>query len=315
MRIFRHYNALPKDARGGAVAVGNFDGVHRGHQIVIGEAGLIAKAEGVPFCVLTFEPHPRSLFTPKNAPFRLTSFRAKARYLKKLGVENLVVLRFDKAFSQRQAEDFVHDVLVGGLNAHHVVSGYDFVFGKGRKGDCALLLKMGENEGFDFTAVAAIHGEDDEVYSSTRVRQFLRSGDIAAARDILGRGFEIEGRVEKGDGRGRTIGWPTANLPISGLCPAQGVYAVRVTMGDAADSVWYDGVANLGCRPTFAGDGVIFEVHIFDFDEDIYDRRLRVKMVSRLRPEKTFDGVDALKAQIALDAEQARRLLARDKLS
>lgn len=315
MRIFRHYQALSEDARGAAVAVGNFDGVHPGHRAVIAEAGVIARDAGRPWAVLTFEPHPRRLFQPDRPPFRLTPLRAKAREIAGLGVDLLIVQRFDRAFSQLSAEDFVDKVLVQSLGASHVVAGYDFVFGRGRKGTCGMLLEMGQGRGFGFTAVNALKDGSDTVYSSTRVRECLAAGDPKGAAAVLGRPFEIEGRVMQGDKRGRTIGFPTANIALGAyLRPALGVYAVRAAVEDGdhgAAPEWLDGVANIGRRPTVAGsDDVLLEVNVFDFSGDLYGLRLRVRLVDYLRPEKKFDGLDELKAQIAADSRDARRRLA-----
>ena len=311
MRIFRHFNGLPADARGTAVAIGNFDGVHLGHQAVIGEARRIAGSAGIPWAVLTFEPHPRAVFRPGIDPFRLTPFRAKARHICALGADVLIVLRFDLAFSKRSAESFVADVLVGGLGARHVVSGYDFMFGHQRKGTPELLSQMGSQAGFAVTSVSAVGDAEGEVCSATRVREYLIDGDPRAAARVLGRCFEIEGRVERGEKRGHAIGFPTANLRLDGyLCPAIGVYAVRCAVEDGGDGAWRDGVANLGRRPTFAGTDVVLEVFLFDFDGDLYGRHLRVALVDYLRPEKKFDGIQALKAQIARDSDRARRILA-----
>jgi len=309
MRIFRHFETLPDDARGAAIAIGNFDGVHPGHRAVINEAGLIAHDAGRPWAVLTFEPHPRRLFQPDQPPFRLTPFRAKAREIEAMGVDLLIVQRFNKAFSMLEAKDFVRNALVGGLGASHVVSGYDFVFGHNRSGHCDLLLAMGEKEGFGFTAVNAIKDETGAAYSSTRVRDRLMAGDPRGAAAILGRDFEIEGRVIRGENRGRGIGFPTANLTLGRvLRPSHGVYAVRVAIGEETD--WRDGVANLGIRPTFGGDDTVLEVFLFDFDGDLYGKRLRVRLIDHLRPEKKFDGIDDLKAQIASDVTKAKEILA-----
>lgn len=310
MRIFRHYQTLPEDTRGAVVAIGNFDGVHPGHRAVINEAGLIAHDLGTPWAVLTFEPHPRRLFQPDQAPFRLTPFRAKARLIEALGVDILIVQRFNKAFSMLEAKDFVLAALVKGMNASHIVSGYDFVFGHNRSGHCDLLLAMGEKEGFGFTAVNAIEDETGQAYSSTRVRERLMAGDARGARAILGRDFEIEGRVIRGENRGRGIGFPTANLVLGdALRPMNGVYAVRVVIGE--EEQWLPGVANLGHRPTFGGgDDIVLEVFLFDFDGDLYAKRLRVRLIDHLRPEKKFDGIDDLKAQIALDCDKAKEILA-----
>lgn len=312
MRIFRHYDALPPDVRGAAVAIGNFDGVHRGHQAVIGEAGRAAREHGLPWAVLTFEPHPVSVFKPDSDPFRLTPFRIKARQIEALGVDSLVVLHFDPGFAALPADRFVEDVLAGGMGAKHVVSGYDFVFGQGRKGDCELLLHRGEVHGFGFTCVGAVKDGEGIVYSSTRVRECLWNADPKGAAHILGRAFEIEGRVEHGDARGRAIGFPTANLHLEEyIRPAPGVYAIRAGIDRGAETDWVGGVANLGRRPTFGGQDVVLEAHLFDFDGDLYGRHLRVALIDHIRPEKKFDGIESLKAQIAEDCAVARKLLAR----
>ena len=311
MRIFRHFHDLPAEARGAAVAIGNFDGLHRGHRAVIDEAGHMARAAGMPWAVLTFEPHPRAFFTPGAEPFRLTPFRIKARHIEAMGVDCMIVLRFDRAFSRQPAEAFVTDVLVKGLGARHVVSGYDFVFGHRRAGNTELLLHRGEKDGFGFTCVTAMRDADGKAYSSTRVRALLKNAEPGAAAEVLGRHFEIEGRVAHGDHRGHAIGFPTANLHLGEtLRPANGVYAVRAGVDRGAATVWHAGVANLGRRPTFAGTDVIFEVDLFDFDGDLYGRHLRVALVGYLRPEKKFDGLDDLKAQIAADSVRARHVLA-----
>ena len=295
---------------GAAVAIGNFDGVHPGHQTVIHEAGLIAGDMCRPWAVLTFEPHPRAFFTPDSEPFRLTPFRSKARRIAELGADLLIVQRFDKAFSSLPAEDFVNTVLVDGLGAGHVVSGYDFVFGHKRGGNCELLLAMGAKKGFGFTAVNAQTDSSGEAYSSTRVRERLGDADPRGAAAILGRDFEIEGRVARGEARGKSIGFPTANIPLGAyLRPALGVYAVRAAIEQENGEIWLDGVANIGVRPTFGSDGVVLEVFLFDFDDDLYGKRLRVRLVDFLRPEKKFDGVDDLKAQIAQDSAKAQKIL------
>ena len=311
MRIFRHFNNLPGETRDAAIAIGNFDGVHRGHQAVIAEAGRIAGDTGVQWGVLTFEPHPRRVLKPDSEPFRLTPFRLKARHLEAMGVDFLVMLRFDVAFSRRPAETFVEETLVEGLAARHVVSGYDFAFGHKRRGNSELLLGMGRQRGFGFTCVMALGDEAGDTYSSTWARRCLRDGDPASAARVLGRFFEIEGRVARGDERGRTIGYPTANVPLGDyVCPALGVYAVKAGIDERSGTVWRAAVANIGRRPTFGGDGVVLEAHLFDFDGDLYGRHLRVALVDYLRPEKKFDGIDELKAQIANDTSRARQILA-----
>lgn len=310
MRLFRTHEGLPADVRGAAVAVGNFDGVHLGHQAVIGEAGRIAKASGMPWAVLTFEPHPRSIFSPEVGPFRLTPFAVKTRLIEGLGPNVLIVSPFDAAFARLSARSFVEDVLVHGLGASHVICGHDFAFGQGRKGTAELLLWLGDEFEFGFTCVQEIRDTSGEGYSSTRIRDYLRRGEPAIAARLLGRAFEIEGRVVEGDKRGRSIGFPTANVRLGDyLHPAHGVYAVRVGVGADDQLTWFDGIANLGQRPTFDGSEVLLETHVFDYDGDLYGQRIRVCLADYVRPEKRFDGIESLRAQIAEDVARARMSL------
>lgn len=312
MRIHRHFAELPAEARGAAVALGNFDGVHRGHQAVIGTSLDIARREGVPCGVMTFEPHPRSVFGPPGGePFRLTPFRIKARHIEALGVDFMVAQHFDREFSRHTAEEFVDLVLVQSLNVRHVVVGYDYLFGKGRGGDVAFLVRAGAERGFGVTSVDAVKASDGDVYSSTRVRNCLVAGRPREAAGLLGRYWEVEGRVEPGDRRGRQIGFPTANLHLGEYQrPATGVYAVRAGVDKGSGTVWRDGVANFGRRPSFDDRDPLLEVHLFDFAEDIYHRHLRVALVEYLRPERRFEGLDDLKTQIVKDAARARAILA-----
>ncbi len=314
MRIFRHYTQLPQEARGSVVALGNFDGVHRGHQAVISTAGDLARENGVAHAVMTFEPHPRSVFQPQIPPFRLTPLRIKARCIEALGVDHLLVQHFDREFSSMEAGDFVTGVLCDGVAASHVVAGYDFVFGHGRKGDCGLLERMAAEKGFAFTQVPQAVDESGAAYSSTKIRELIAGGEPARAAALLGRLFEIEGRVVSGDGRGRTIGFPTANVHFEDfLLPATGVYAIRAGIDMGAETLWRDGVANFGSRPTFGGGEKVLEVHLFADPgecDDLLGRHLRVALAAYLRPEKTFDGVAQLQAQIADDITAAKAALA-----
>jgi riboflavin kinase/FMN adenylyltransferase len=310
MRIFRHDRVGAGD-RGAVVAIGNFDGVHLGHQAVIGAAGTLARSLRAPHAVLTFEPHPRQVFRPQDPPFRLTPFRVKARRIEALGVDLLFTLHFDLAFAARSAEDFIDSVLIQGLGVRHVVVGYDFVFGHQRRGDPALLRERGAALGFGVSVIEPVAASGGAVYSSTRIREHLVAGRPGEAAALLGRPWEIDGRVERGDQRGRTIGFPTANLMLDDyLRPAAGVYAVRAGIEEGGRTVWHDAVANFGRRPTFGGSDLRLEVHLFDFAGDLYGRHLRVALIEHLRPEQKFPGIDALKAQIAADAARARAVLA-----
>jgi len=312
LRLFRHTDDLPGDARGAVMALGNFDGVHRGHQAVIGTAQRIARDLGVPAGVVTFEPHPRSVFRPDDPAFRLSPFRVKARHLEALGLDLMVVCHFDDSFLHKTAVAFIEEDLVRGLAIRHAVCGSDFLFGHLRAGDVGLLERYGGRHGFGVTAVGPVTDPRGGVYSSTRVRDALLAGNTREAAHVLGRAWEIEGRVEHGDKRGRTIGFPTANVEMGEyLRPAFGVYAVRAGVDRGADTVWHDGVANIGLRPTVGGAVERLEAHLLDFSGDLYGQHLRVQLIEHIRPERRFSGLDELKAQIARDAEAARQALAR----
>jgi len=279
---------------------------------VIAAAGILARTLGAPHGVLTFEPHPRQLFRPDDAPFRLTPLRVKTRALEALGADLLFSLHFDAEFAQRTAENFVDEILVGALAVRHVVVGYDFVFGRGRAGTVDFLKDMGTRRGFGVDVVAPVDDGGADVISSTRIREHLVAGRPADAARLLGRPWEIDGRVEHGDQRGRTIGFPTANIMLADyLRPAAGVYAVRVGLERGAATDWHDGVANIGLRPTVGGTDLRLEAHLFDFSGDLYGSHVRVALLDFLRPERKFDSFDALKQQIEADAIEARALHAR----
>ena len=309
MRIVRHWQSTPADARGAVVAIGNFDGVHLGHRAVVERGRHIARSLGAPLAVLTFEPHPRQVLAAPAEPFRLTPFRAKARHLAGLGIEILYVARFDRAFAAREPAAFVADVVAAGIGARHVVVGHDFAFGRARAGTVAMLGEIGESLGVGVTSIEAA-GTGTEVHSASRARRLLAAGEVAALPAVLGRYWEIDGHVIAGDRRGRTIGFPTANLRTAGILhPARGVYALWAQPRD--DERWYQAVANLGRRPTFDKTEDLLEVHIFDYAGDLYGKRLRAAFADRVRPERRFDGIEALKAQIAADCDTARAILAR----
>jgi riboflavin kinase/FMN adenylyltransferase len=310
MRLIRHLADVPPEGRGAVLALGNFDGVHLGHQAVIRQAAEIAEAHKAPLGVLTFEPHPRSFFRPQDPVFRLTPFRIKTRHLQALGVQFLYELAFDAEMAARTADNFVEEVLVAGLGIAHVVVGYDFCFGKGRAGNASLLTQFGGRHGFGVTSVAAAKSGDGPAYSSTLVREQLKDGKPAAAAATLGRPWEIEGRVEHGDARGRQLGFPTANIALGEFMePKLGVYAVMAADDSSETPEWIAGVANLGMRPTVGGTRVQLEVHLFDFAGDLYGKHLRVALIEFIRPEMKFNGLDALKAQISADSADARRRL------
>jgi len=317
MRLFRHPNEITPECRGAAIALGNFDGIHLGHQAVIARAFELAQAYDGPVGILTFEPHPRAFFKPDLPPFRITPFRIKMRVLQALGQEKdmgldfVCCLAFDQQLAGMSARDFASNVLHDGLNAAHIVVGQDFCFGKGRSGDVKTLKALGQELKFGVDAVSAAVDGKGAVHSSTLIREHLQQGRPQDAAAILGRAWEIEGRVEHGQKLGRKIGYPTANIPMPGyLLPKLGIYAVRAAIDEGDHPAWIDGAASLGYRPTIGGDHVQFEVHLFDYSGDLYGRHLRVALLEFLRPELKFPGLDELKAQIAADCDQARQFLA-----
>ncbi|MEI9889030.1 MAG: bifunctional riboflavin kinase/FAD synthetase [Rhizomicrobium sp.] len=306
--MFRHYRDVPDAYKGAVVAVGNFDGVHLGHQALIGAARDMARERGAPLGVLAFEPHPQEFFRPSSQSFRLTPFRAKARLIAELGADILYALAFDAEMATKTAQDFVAEVLVDALAIGAVVVGADFQFGKGRAGNVTLLAYMGEMEGFGVTVFEPIIAHGHDKVSSTEIREALKAGRPEVAARLLGHFWSVEARVEHGDKRGRTIGFPTANMKLTDcLLPAFGIYAVRAKIVEDDKVVsTHDGVANFGIRPMYEIDTPLLETYLFDFAGDLYGKHMAVEFVAYLRPEMKLDGLEALKAQIALDSEAAK---------
>jgi riboflavin kinase/FMN adenylyltransferase len=307
MEIFSGTRNISGTARDSVAALGNFDGLHKGHQAVLNAAKALASAEGKPFAVITFEPHPRSIFFPDHPPFRLTPAKIKRELLKEMGVDVLFEIPFSLEFAKIPAEEFMQRILLDELKVSHAVAGHDFVFGHKRQGTMQRLKDFYGDHERSVTEIAPQKDSGQVLWSSTRIREHLQNGELKEAAEALGRDWEIEGVVGKGDGAGRTLGFPTANITLGDtLRPRFGVYAVRVRHGDKR----YTGVANIGTRPTVKGQDERFEVHLFDFSGDLYGADLRVELVSYLRPEQKFDGLEALKAQIAKDALAAKAHLA-----
>jgi riboflavin kinase/FMN adenylyltransferase len=300
-------SAVPAHLRGGIVALGNFDGFHRGHQAVVGRAVARARAEGRPVLVATFDPHPVRFFKPDLPPFRLTTLDQRERLFAEAGADAMLVFRFNAELASVPAPEFVSDYLVSRIGACGVVTGEDFTFGKGRGGNVDVLKLVGQANRLSVDAVAPVE-EEGEAVSSSRIREALEAGDCETATHFLTRPFAIEGMVEHGDKRGREIGFPTANIALGNyLRPRFGVYAVR---GNLEDGRTLDGVANVGTRPMFDPPRELLEPYFFDFDEDLYGQMVEVQFVSFIRDELMLDGLDALKAEIERDVAEARRRLA-----
>lgn len=297
---------VPEAMRGAIVALGNFDGFHLGHQAVVGEAVRWARAEGRPAIIATFDPHPVRYFTPQAEPFRLTTLDQRQDLFAAAGADAMLVIHFGADVAGMAASEWIEQALVGHLGAAGVVTGEDFTFGKGRSGNAQVLASEGPRFGLTARAVGPVTLEG-EIVSSSRIRDALKSGDCEAATRLLTRPFAMRGTVQHGDKVGRTINFPTANLDIGMyLRPRYGIYAVT---GRLADGQVLKGAANLGIRPTFDPPKELLEPHFFDFSGDLYGQEIEVGFHHFLRPEAKFDGLDALVAQMALDCDEARRLL------
>ncbi len=310
MRIIRGWEAVEEADRGAYAAIGNFDGVHRGHQTVIAQAGGTRGKRAV----ITFEPHPRSYFGRGGDPFQLTPSPARERRLAMAGVELLFLFPFDAALAEMPAERFAADILGDRLGLRGVTAGSDFRFGHKRTGDLALLRRVGETRGYEVREVAM--AGDGEAYSSSAIRAALRVGNPEEAARQLGHWHSIEGTVQRGEGRGaKDLGMPTANLPLGeALRPAPGVYAVEVEVLEGDGAGRHDGVASLGYNPTFGLAEMRLEAHLFGFAGDLYGRRVAVGLRALLRDERKFDSLDSLAGQMHRDAEQSRETIARQQL-
>lgn len=309
MRIIRDTVFIDPNDRGAAAAIGNFDGVHIGHQAVIDITRKAAKTANAPLGIMTFEPHPRSYFSNDSKPFRLMNAEAKANRLAKLGVEKLYEVPFNEALASLTPRDFAQTIIADQLGLKHVVVGADFCFGKGRAGTCADLQSFGAEMGFGVTITPIVTNAAGAV-SSTAIRQALSDGRPRDAAAMLDHWHRIEGEVIRGDQRGRDLGYPTANMSISGLHPPKfGVYAVKVDVLSGPHQGTYDGAASIGVRPMFGENMPNCETYIFDFKGDLYGAHLSVALVDFLRPELKFDGLDPLIVQMDADCVQAREIL------
>lgn len=309
MFVTQQIDSLPGAFRGGVLAIGNFDGVHKGHAALIQAARSRAERLGKPLVVLTFEPHPRCLFQPDGPPFRITPPPVKRRVLAACGADAVIEMVFDWDFASQSADDFMTKILRAGLDAGPIYVGHDFRFGQLRKGAPQTLRESG----FDVTVLDAVADESEAIYASSRIREQIRAGDMAQVQASLGWPWEIEGVVFRGDQRGRTLGYPTANVMLGEtIHPLYGIYAAWVQIVDAnggEESPWLPSATNIGIRPMFEVPTGQVEAHILDFEGDIYDRTLRIRPVRLLRGEARFDTIKALVAQIGADCAKARSLL------
>jgi riboflavin kinase/FMN adenylyltransferase len=305
MIVLQRYDKLPPSARGASLAIGNFDGVHRGHQALLKPAIAAARRLGRPAGAIVFEPHPREFFQPDKPHFQLTPLPRKLELLEEFGLDLVILLTFDAALANLAAENFIERVLVQGLAVSHIVVGYDFRFGKGRSGDPQMLLRAGEARGFGVTIVPQV-AEAGEVLSSSAIRAELALGDVHGAAEMLGRWWRVSGTVRAGAKRGTALGYPTANLLLPrGTALLHGTYAVRVYVA----GVCHPAAAYLGTRPTFDDGEAVLEVFLFDFNGELYGRQIQVEFIDFIRADSRFASIDALKEQMAKDCARARKIL------
>ncbi|MBT0585777.1 bifunctional riboflavin kinase/FAD synthetase [Alteromonas oceanisediminis] len=305
MELVQGLHNLRDKHRGCVLTIGKFDGVHLGHQAVLSQLIVQARERNLPATVMVFEPQPEEVFFPNKAPARLSTLRDKYRALQALGIDRLVCVKFNAAFAEQSPQHFIDDLLVDRLGVEFLVVGDDFRFGKAREGDFAMLAKAGLRAGFTVVNTQSFRVEDCRI-SSTAIRQALQAGNFDYAEQMLGRPFSITGKVVHGEKRGRTIGFPTANVLLKRLhTPINGVFAVRVDVSGSQ----YAGVANIGHRPTVHGTRSQLEVHLFDFDARLYGQTIAVIPTAKIREEQKFESFDLLKAQIVNDAQQAKVLL------
>jgi riboflavin kinase/FMN adenylyltransferase len=307
MQRLYHDQSIPEDLRGAVLALGNFDGFHLGHQAVVNRAIALGFHMRRPVMVATFDPHPVRYFRPDVPPFRLTTLDQREKLFTQAGADAMLVFRFGPELAATTAEGFIADVLAGRLGASGVVTGDDFTFGKGRTGSSAMLKAAGARHGLVAEAVAPVLYEGERI-SSGRIREALEAGDIAAATHLLSRDFAVEGIVQRGDQRGRALGYPTANLALHDYQrPKYGIYAVRARLDDGSE---VPGVASFGIRPTFEPAVELLEAHLFDFEGDLYGRRIEVGLHAYIREEKRFEDLETLVAHMREDEAAARNLLA-----
>ncbi len=307
MQLLSSFQNVPETARRGVLTIGNFDGVHLGHAAVIGEVRALAAKLGGPAGAMLFDPHPRSYFQPGQPLFTLTPIPQRLELLAGLGLDFAAVLPFDQTMASLAAEDFIAEVLVAGFGVRHLVIGYDFNFGKGRRGDGAMLTEHGQRLGFDVTIKGAA-GDREAPYSSSRVRELLRLGDVEGAALLLGRPWRIAGTVISGAGRGAGLGFPTANIHLpAGIELKHGIYASWVLI----DGARHPAASYLGTRPTFDNGTPVFETFLIDYQGDLYGRSISVDLISYLRGDLPFTGVEALKTQMQADCAEAQRRLLR----
>lgn len=299
MKIIRHWNILVQNPINIVAVLGNFDGIHKGHQQLLKESKKIAKELNMPLAVISFEPHPIEILREEKN-IRITSLKEKIRILQEYNIDILYLFRFTKEFASITADQFLHNILINNLYVKHIVMGHDFIFGYQRKGNATFLKDNATKYNYGFSRIEPLNNHNNILYSSSNIRKFLKEGNIKQVNEFLGRNYSIEGRVIDGNKMGRNIGFPTANIRLRNLLLMKfGVYAVKVYL--LKDNIYLTGIANIGVKPSFGDNEVLLEVHIFNFDKNIYDKSIRVEFIDFIRAEQKFPDKNLLKQQISKD--------------
>lgn len=309
VKIFRDLSQIPEKYKNAVITLGNFDGLHLGHRAIISKAKTIAEKEECALALMTFEPHPREFFAKESSKegIRIYNLRSKLAIIKSLGVECVFLTRFNNRLTNLSAHDFIKNILVDMLSARHIITGENFYFGKNRSGDRQLMAREAMALSFGYTACPQVTDENDNTISSSAIRKLLKQGDMKKVALLLNRPYQINGRVQRGEGRGKTIGFPTANLALDKLfLPRYGVYGVRARI-EGTDKI-YIAVANLGTKPTFGINAPLLEVHLFDITQNLYGKRIYIEFIEFIRDEQKFSSLSDLKGQIARDSEVAKEI-------
>lgn len=314
MKLIKNWAEFPTSLKNSAIAIGNFDGIHIGHQKLISIAKNLAAEQNIPWGILTFEPHPRQFFAPNSKPFRITPLKEKARILKNMGADFLCAAPFNKEFASLSGRDFIKETLIKSLAAKHIICGEDFQFGNKKSGS---IIDLKSNKNFQTHIAKEIKNSNNTRYSSSLIRNAIEAGEMETAQKMLGRSFEIEGKIIKGNQYGRKLGFPTANLKLGDyIRPKYGIYAIKATPAETSPNtpkIWHNGVANLGIRPTIGDNQELLEAHLFNFNQEIYNQNWRIKLKKYIRKEQSFNTQKELRNAIKQDCKKAQNIINQNK--
>jgi len=314
MKIFNSLHQINKNFKKNSITVGNFDGIHKGHQKIIKKCIKVSKKNKLNSAIVTFKPHPRYFFNKNCKSFKLTSTKTKITVIERLGADYLIFLNFNKFLSQLSPEEFIEKILVNKLNVKHLVTGYNFHFGYKRKGNIKLLKKLSQKYDYNLNIVEPVKSKNGIICNSSTIRKNLESGQYDKVKEMLGRAWQIVGKVIRGSGRGKIIGYPTANIKLKDyIIPCKGVYLTESYINGSKKNKKYYGIANIGNRPTFGGNKILLENHFFNIKKFFYGKEICINLIQFLRKEKKFVNTNKLKKQIEIDIKTAKKILKKNK--